>query len=86
MSATVHRPRPRTAGRSSHLVGALADVALLVVINVSPGWQAVPVLTDAARGGGRHLAGHRARHQPSERFSSWFGCVGRQGFSLITGR
>jgi hypothetical protein len=50
MSATVHRPRHRTAGRSSHLVGALADIALLVVINVSPGWQAVPVLTDAARG------------------------------------
>ncbi len=50
MSATVQRPRPRTAGRSSHLVGALADIALLVVINVSPGWQAAPVLTDAARG------------------------------------
>ncbi len=50
MSATVQRPRHRTAGWSSHLVGALADIALLVVINVSPGWQAVPVLTDAARG------------------------------------
>ena len=41
---------PRTAGRGSHLAGALADTALLIVINVSPGWQAVPVLTDAARG------------------------------------
>ena len=43
--------RPRTARRrGSYLAGALADVTLLVLINVSPGWQAVPVLTDAAAG------------------------------------
>lgn len=43
--------RPRTAGRrGTYLAGALADVTLLVLINVSPGWQDVPVLTDAAAG------------------------------------
>lgn len=34
----------------SYLAGALADITLLVLINVSPGWQAVPVLTDATAG------------------------------------
>jgi hypothetical protein len=43
------RTRPRTTPRrGSYLAGALADVVLLVLINVSPGWRAVPVLTDAA--------------------------------------
>jgi drug/metabolite transporter (DMT)-like permease len=50
MSAIAQRPRHRTTHQSGHLAGALVDIALLVVINVSPGWRAVPVLTDAARG------------------------------------
>lgn len=36
------------AQRGGYLAGALADVTLLVLINVSPGWHAVPVLTEAA--------------------------------------
>ncbi|MDX8034897.1 hypothetical protein SK803_32170 [Lentzea sp. BCCO 10_0856] len=43
------RTRSRTtARRGRYLAGALADVTLLVLINVSPGWRAVPVLTEAA--------------------------------------
>jgi hypothetical protein len=43
------RTRSRTtARRGSYLAGALADVILLVLINVSPGWRAVPALTEAA--------------------------------------
>jgi hypothetical protein len=37
-----------TARRSSYLVAAVLDVALLILLNVSPGWAAVPVLTSAA--------------------------------------
>ncbi|MCP2242354.1 hypothetical protein [Lentzea aerocolonigenes] len=47
MTDTARRSR-RTARRSSYLVAALLDVTLLVLINVSPGWQAIPVLTAAA--------------------------------------
>lgn len=43
--------RSRTAARrGSYLAGVVADVVLLVLVNVSPGWRAVPVLTDAAAG------------------------------------
>lgn len=41
------RPREATR-RGSCLAGALADIALLVSINVWPGWRAVPVLTGEA--------------------------------------
>ena len=50
MSAIAQRPRRRIAYQGGHLAAALVDIALLVSINVSPGWRAVPVLTDAARG------------------------------------
>jgi len=47
MSAIAQRSIPHQGG---YLAGALVDIALLVVINLGPGWRAVPVLTDAARG------------------------------------
>ncbi|HET6706289.1 hypothetical protein [Amycolatopsis sp.] len=50
MSATVQRPRRHTTRRVGYLVAAVVDVVLLVLINVEPGWQAAPVLTDAAAG------------------------------------
>lgn len=49
MSAIAQRPRHHIPHQGGHLVDALVDIALLVVINVGPGWRAVPVLTDAAR-------------------------------------
>ena len=42
------RPRqrpPRSARRAGYLIGALLNGALLWLVNVSPGWQAVPFLT-----------------------------------------
>lgn len=36
------------ARRTGYLVAALIDVALLVLINVSPGWRVVPFLTEQA--------------------------------------
>lgn len=48
MTSTAPRISRATARRGSYLAGALADVTLLVLINVSPGWRAVPVLTEAA--------------------------------------
>jgi hypothetical protein len=50
MSAITQRSQRRSAPQVGHLAGALVDIALLVLINVRPGWRAVPVLTDAARG------------------------------------
>ncbi|MCX2951402.1 hypothetical protein [Lentzea sp. NEAU-D7] len=47
MTGTARKPAT-TARRGSYLAGALADTVLLVLVNVSPGWQAVPILTDAA--------------------------------------
>lgn len=48
MMSTSTRP-PTTAGpRVGHLVGAVVDAVLLALINVSPGWRAVPFLTDGA--------------------------------------
>jgi hypothetical protein len=48
MSSTARTSSHTTARRFSYLAGALLDVALLVLINVSPGWRAVPVLTGTA--------------------------------------
>lgn len=48
MSAIAQRPWRRIPHQGGHLAGALVDIALLVVINVGPGWRAVPVFTDAA--------------------------------------
>ncbi len=50
MSTTTDRPQRRAAARTRFLAGALVDVALLVVINVTPGWRTVPFLTEAASG------------------------------------
>ncbi|MFD7659095.1 hypothetical protein ACFV4N_34385 [Actinosynnema sp. NPDC059797] len=48
MTSTSTRP-PTTAGpRVGHLVGAVVDAVLLTLINGSPGWRAVPFLTDDA--------------------------------------
>ena len=47
MIDTTQSPRS-TARRAGYLTGALLDVTLLVLINESPGWSAVPVLTSAA--------------------------------------
>lgn len=47
MIDTTQRSRT-TARRASYLAGALLDVTLLVLVNVSPGWSAVPVLTSTA--------------------------------------
>ena len=47
MTDTARRSRT-TARRGAYLAGALLDLILLVLINVSPGWTAVPVLTSAA--------------------------------------
>ncbi|MEV6715412.1 hypothetical protein AB0M48_25625 [Lentzea sp. NPDC051208] len=48
MTSTARTSSRTTARRGSYLAGALVDIALLVLINVSPGWRAVPVLTEAA--------------------------------------
>lgn len=48
MTGTARTRSRATARRGSYLAGALADITLLVLINVSPGWRAVPVLTEAA--------------------------------------
>lgn len=48
MTSTARTRSRTTARRGSYLAGALADITLLVLINVSPGWQAVQVLTEAA--------------------------------------
>lgn len=46
MAATRPRQRPpRSARRAGYLIGALLNGALLWLVNVSPGWQAVPFLT-----------------------------------------
>lgn len=49
MSTTIRLPSHGTVARGGYLAGALVDVALLVVVNVSPGWRAAPFLTGAAR-------------------------------------
>lgn len=48
MTSTAQTSSRTTARRGSYLVGALVDIALLVLINVSPGWRAVPALTEEA--------------------------------------
>ncbi|RDI34356.1 hypothetical protein [Lentzea flaviverrucosa] len=48
MTSTARTSSRTTARRGSYLAGALADIALLLLINLSPGWRAVPVLTEAA--------------------------------------
>ena len=37
----------RAARRAGYVVAALVNAVLLILANVSPGWQAVPFLTDA---------------------------------------
>src|SRR5690242_20164171 len=41
----VERPRPPTARRTRYIVAAAVNVVLLFLVNVSPGWEAVPLLT-----------------------------------------
>jgi hypothetical protein len=48
VTSTARTKSPATARPVSHLAGALVDITLLVLINVSPGWRAVPVLTEEA--------------------------------------
>lgn len=48
MSTTTDRPKRHAAARTRFLAAALVDLALLVLINVTPGWRTVPVLTEAA--------------------------------------
>jgi hypothetical protein len=48
MTSTSARSVRRMAQRAGYLVAALIDVALLVLINVSPGWRVVPFLTEQA--------------------------------------
>lgn len=50
MTNTVGTRSISTARRGGYFIAALVDVALLVLINVSPGWRAVPMLTDEAAG------------------------------------
>ncbi|WP_421741365.1 hypothetical protein [Cellulomonas sp.] len=45
-AATLSRARPpRSARRTGYLIGALVNGAILWLVNISPGWQAVPFLT-----------------------------------------
>ncbi|MBB5801179.1 hypothetical protein F4560_000947 [Saccharothrix ecbatanensis] len=48
MTSTSIRPSVTAEPRAGYLVGAVVDVILLVLINVSPGWRTVPFLTDDA--------------------------------------
>jgi hypothetical protein len=46
-STTPVRRRPSVATRrAGYLVGAAINVAMLYLVNVKPGWEAVPMLTD----------------------------------------
>src|SRR5947209_7393455 len=43
---TVKRPRPPAAARrTGYMVAAAVNTVLLFLVNVSPGWEAVPFLT-----------------------------------------
>lgn len=44
----VTRSRRRNDARATYVVGLALNAGLLVLINVVPGWEAVPVLTPAA--------------------------------------
>ncbi|NUT47493.1 MAG: hypothetical protein HOV94_09335 [Saccharothrix sp.] len=48
MTSTSVRPFAAVGPRFGHLVGAALDVVLLALVNVPPGWRAVPFLTDDA--------------------------------------
>lgn len=48
MTSTSIRPSVTAGPRVGCLVGAAVDVVLLVLVNASPGWRAVPFLTDDA--------------------------------------
>ncbi|MEO6087906.1 MAG: hypothetical protein ABIQ18_32835 [Umezawaea sp.] len=48
MTSTAARSVRGRAKRAGYLIAALIDVVLLVLINVSPGWQVVPFLTEQA--------------------------------------
>ncbi|MER5267151.1 hypothetical protein ABTZ99_34165 [Actinosynnema sp. NPDC002837] len=48
MTSTSIRPTVTTGPRAGYLVGTVVNVILLVLVNVSPGWRAVPFLTEDA--------------------------------------
>lgn len=49
-TSTPRRQRPsRASRRLGYTVGLVVNAALLFVVNVRPGWEAVPVLTDDVR-------------------------------------
>ncbi|WP_156077071.1 hypothetical protein [Saccharothrix sp. NRRL B-16314] len=48
MTSTSIRPSVTAGPRVGYLVGAVVDVVLLILVNASPGWPAVPFLTDDA--------------------------------------
>lgn len=45
---SARRPRRRTDARATYVVGLGLNAGLLVLINVVPGWEAVPFLTPGA--------------------------------------
>jgi hypothetical protein len=46
-NTTVKRPRPpATARRTGYIVAAVVNIVLLFLVNVTPGWEAVPFLTE----------------------------------------
>lgn len=48
-ATTERRPRPgpsRAARRAGYVLGTAINLALLWLVNVSPGWRAVPLLTE----------------------------------------
>lgn len=48
MTALAHRSTRTTSRRIGYLIAALVDVVALFLINVAPGWRALPVLTEDA--------------------------------------
>ncbi|HYN94333.1 MAG TPA: hypothetical protein VES42_10845, partial [Pilimelia sp.] len=50
MVTTAPVRRPSVGARNvGYTVGAVVDASLLYLVNVEPGWQAVPFLTDGTR-------------------------------------
>ncbi|HSK91908.1 MAG TPA: hypothetical protein VK875_11415 [Euzebyales bacterium] len=45
-STATHRPAPATTERVGYVVAVLISAAVLFAVNVWPGWQIVPFLTD----------------------------------------
>ncbi|MGX7827914.1 hypothetical protein ACTG9Q_22780 [Actinokineospora sp. 24-640] len=48
MTALAHRTTRTAPRRVGYLIAALVDVVALFLINIAPGWRAVPVLTEDA--------------------------------------